>query len=140
MGMLAGRSGRGLQSQIKKEANEEAKRMAKKTADEGRLEEAARSLIGPRGGLPTLRADLLRLCALLRVQVEDWDTVDRLKEKARPVVRTLMDRRGPIGLKFKHGTQGDAQRPRHSFQSQSAAYVAIPGDGGGRRHGMAIGG
>ena len=51
--------------------------------------EAARSLIGPRSGLPTLKADLLRLAALLHVDVSEKDKVEDLKAKVKPMVELI---------------------------------------------------
>ena len=51
--------------------------------------QAARSLLGPKGGLPTLKADLLRLATLLHVDVGPTETVEKIKQKLRPMVSTL---------------------------------------------------
>ena len=50
--------------------------------------EAARALIGPRGELPSLKQDLLKLAALLHVPVTEKDKVD-LKAKVRLVLGAL---------------------------------------------------
>ncbi|CAE7399786.1 Ank3 [Symbiodinium necroappetens] len=44
---------------------------------------------GPRGGLPTLKTDLLRLASLLQVTVSERDKVDDLKAKLRPMIGLL---------------------------------------------------
>ena len=49
-----------------------------------------RKLIGPRAGLPTLRKDVLRLAALLHVEVCEKESVDQIKQKLRPIVNLLM--------------------------------------------------
>ena len=89
MGMLAARSSKGLASQVKHEALKEAKAKAMQAEKDGVREEEARQLIGPRGGLPTLRGDLLRLAALLNVPIEANMTVAQIKEKVKPTVELL---------------------------------------------------
>ena len=68
-GMLAARATKGLASRIRADAIQEAQKEAKRLKDEWKLTAAAREQIGPRGGLPVLRQDLLRLAALLHVEV-----------------------------------------------------------------------
>ena len=56
--------------------------------------EAARELIGPRGGLPTLRRDLVRLAALLNVPIQEKATVEEIKAAVRPMVQTMKGTKG----------------------------------------------
>ena len=70
-GMLAARAQRGTAAYLRKAAIAEAKAEADKLKADGKKQEALRQLVGPRGGLPTLRADLLRLAALLHVQLDE---------------------------------------------------------------------
>ncbi|CAE7780296.1 tenm3, partial [Symbiodinium necroappetens] len=85
-GMLAVTSSKGRASRVRASMLKEAQEEAAKEAD--RME-AARSLIGPRGGLPTLKADLLRLAALLHVDVSEKDKVEDLKAKVKPMVELI---------------------------------------------------
>ena len=89
MGMLAARSSKGMAAQVKSEALKEAKA---KAAQAEKDDEEARALIGPRGGLPTLRGDLVRLAALLNVPIDSKMTVAQIKEKVKPPVELLKGR------------------------------------------------
>lgn len=80
MGMMACRAAKGMGSRIKALARQQADQEAKKARAEGRQEAAVRELIGPRGGLPTLRKDLLKLAALVHVPVTDKMTVDQIRQ------------------------------------------------------------
>lgn len=51
---------------------------------DGRKEELARELLGPRGGMPRNKADLVKLAVLLNVTVDPKDTNDQLKAKCKP--------------------------------------------------------
>ena len=97
-GMLCGRAMKGLGAKLKKQAHLEALEAAKAAEESGKREQEARSMIGPKGGLPTLRGDLLRLAALLHVPVEDGDTVNQLKEKIKPTVALLKEKPEPKAL------------------------------------------
>lgn len=55
------------------------------TARQKRVEE----LVGPRGGLPRVKGELQELCVLLSIEVANDDTVEKLKEKLRPMMDTL---------------------------------------------------
>ena len=48
-----------------------------------------RELVGPRGGLPTLRKDLLKLAALVQAPVTDKMTVEQIKQAVRPIVQEI---------------------------------------------------
>ena len=93
VGMLAARSNKGLTQRLRAGVIADAKAEALQLKDEKTKIEAVRSLIGPRGGLPTLRNDLLRLAALLHVEVGERDTIEVLKTKIRPMVESL---KGPL--------------------------------------------
>ncbi|CAE7211399.1 ABCB25 [Symbiodinium natans] len=85
-GMLAARWQPGRMNRIKNAAiKEEAAALARET---DRLR-AARTLLGPKGGIPTLKADLLKLAALLHTEVADKDTVQTIRDKLRPLVADL---------------------------------------------------
>ena len=51
--------------------------------------EAARQMIGPRGGLPNLKGDLVRLATLLHVSLNGDETVEKIKGKIRPSLALL---------------------------------------------------
>ena len=85
-GMLAVTSTRGRAARVRAAMVKEAAEEASKEADRLKV---ARTLIGPRGGLPTLKADLLRLASLLNVTVSEKDKVDDLKAKIRPMIGLL---------------------------------------------------
>lgn len=88
-GMMAGRAAKGLTARVKSQAIAEAKEKAQAAMKDGTAEQEARALIGPRGGLPTLRSDLVKLAALLHVPLEDKMTVPQIKEKVKPMVDLL---------------------------------------------------
>ena len=88
-GILAGRSVKGLSAKVKQESIAEAKAHAAQAHREGTLEEQARALIGPRGGMPHLRQDLVKLAALLRVPLEEKMTVAQIKECIKPMLDVL---------------------------------------------------
>lgn len=94
VGMLAARSQKGMTLRIKKEVQQEALKEAAAVRAKGEHMEAARELIGPRGGLPTLRRDLVRLAALLNVPIKEKATVEEIKAAVRPMVQTLKGVRG----------------------------------------------
>lgn len=58
--------------------------------DRSRQASGSSQLIGPRGGLPTLRADLLKLAALLEINPPVKVTVDQLKTLIRPVLNDVI--------------------------------------------------
>ena len=89
IGILAGRSVKGLSAKVKQESIAEAKAHAAQAHREGTLEEQARALIGPRGGMPHLRQDLVKLAALLRVPLEEKMTVAQIKECIKPMLDVL---------------------------------------------------
>ena len=91
-GFLALRANKGQKDNLKAQALAEAKTQAQKIAASGQREDAARALIGPRGGLPSLRADIIKLAALLQVEVDARDTVPVLQKKVRPMVDILKNK------------------------------------------------
>ncbi|CAE6915744.1 RE2 [Symbiodinium sp. CCMP2592] len=88
-GMLAARHTKGVRAAIHGQLVEKLKKEAaeKKTREEQLT--AARALLGPKGGLPTLKQDLIRLATLLHVEVSAQDTVEKLKNKLRPTLDAL---------------------------------------------------
>ena len=87
---------RGQKSAIHREAMKHTQEMAEKQRKSGKETEHTKDLIGPRGGLPTLKKDLVALATLLHLPVGEKDTVDILKDKIRgplaTVVGSLKDR------------------------------------------------
>lgn len=88
-GMLAARSVKGTASQLRKEAFAEAQRQARVLASQDKLKLAARELLGPKGGLPTLKKDLIKLAAFLEQPIEEKATVEELKSILQPLVAKL---------------------------------------------------
>ena len=80
-GMLAARASEGISHRIRSVALMEAKEEAKKAKDAGKQQIAVRELVGPRGGLPTLRQDLLKQSALFHLDVSEKDTNATLWEQ-----------------------------------------------------------
>lgn len=115
-GMLAAKGVRGISSRVKAQAQIEAKENAKKLEAEGKQLEAARALLGPRGGLPTLRRDLLQLAALVHVEVGEKDTVEMIKQKIRPVVQSIMV--GSSGSSSKDKVEKSAAKAASSQRPQ----------------------
>ena len=56
-GFKLAKSAKGLSQRVKSAALAEAKQKAQEAEHRGEQDELARALIGPRGGLPTLRKD-----------------------------------------------------------------------------------
>lgn len=86
---------KGMTKGLKKAAQAEALEAAKQAGSTEKREQEARTLIGPKGCLPTLRRHLLKLAALLRVDIAEKDTVDTIKEKAKPMVNLLKEKPVP---------------------------------------------
>ena len=93
-GMLLARDSKKISARLRAEASEEAKKEAQQAMAKGEQEEMVRSLLGPRGGLPHLRGDLVRLAHLLHLEVGAKDTIDMLKEKIRPML-AIMSMKAP---------------------------------------------
>ena len=72
-GMLEGVAMKGMTKGLNKAAQAEALEAAKQAGSTEKREQEARTLIGLKGGLPTLRRDLLKLAALLRVEIDEKD-------------------------------------------------------------------
>ena len=88
-GMLAARHTKGVRAAIHSQLVDKLKaEAAAKSSREEQLT-AARALLGPKGGLPTLKQDLLRLATLLHVEVSAQDTVEKIKQKVRPTLDAL---------------------------------------------------
>eukprot|EP00439_Symbiodinium_sp_Y106_P055911 s2181_g7.t2 len=88
-GMLAARYTKGVKAAIQSQMVDRLRKEAAEKKAKGEELMAARSLLGPKGGLPSLKQDLLRLAVLLHVEVQSNDTVDKLKARLRPMVDTL---------------------------------------------------
>ena len=52
--------------------------------------EQLRALLGPRGGLPRLKDELVKAAVLLNTKLEPDDTVEKIRQKLQPVVKTMM--------------------------------------------------
>ena len=124
-GMLQALHVKGLASRVKKAAHEEALAEAQKKKDKVEREEEARILIGPKGGLPTLRRDLVKLAGLLHVDVDAKDTIETLKEKVRPIVNVLKEkpRSSKPATAVKSAPQPKAARAKTRPMSSTALSV-----------------
>jgi hypothetical protein len=81
---------------------------------DGQREELARELIGPRGGLPRNKTDLVKLATLLKVDVLPKDTLADITTKVKPMVEILKNR---IALKESQKNMGRTCRLRASQPS-----------------------
>ncbi|CAL1166460.1 unnamed protein product [Cladocopium goreaui] len=88
-GMIAARYMKGQAAKIRQAVIQEAKATADRLEQDQERLAAARQLVGPKGGLPALKGDLLRLATLLKLDVHDKMKVDELKELIRPMIDTL---------------------------------------------------
>lgn len=88
-GILAAKTTKGMAARIRAQALEDLKQEAKKNKAEGKQQEAVRQLIGPRGGLPVLKTDLVKLACLVNVEVGQDDTVEKLRAKVKPLVDAI---------------------------------------------------
>ncbi|CAK9035342.1 unnamed protein product [Durusdinium trenchii] len=94
-GMLAARASKGLTAQLKRDAIQEAQLEAEAATKRGEKHGMVRSLIGPKGGLPTLKADLVKLASLLNIPVQTGMTVEDLKKACRPLVAEIAQKPTP---------------------------------------------
>ena len=106
-GMIAAHYMKGQAAKIRQAVIQEAKATADRLEQDQERLAAARQLVGPKGGLPTLKGDLLRLATLLRVDVHDNMKVDDIKALIRPMIDTL-----------KGDGQPASQRPAPSSQAR----------------------
>ncbi|CAK9101246.1 Retrovirus-related Pol polyprotein from transposon RE1 (Retro element 1) (AtRE1) [Includes: Protease RE1 [Durusdinium trenchii] len=128
-GMIHAKAAKGLRKKVRDAALEEAKKEALQAEQAGNKEELARSLIGPRGGLPPLRGDLIRLAVLLNVKVDPEDNVEMLKNKVRPIVQVLKEKPTPAPSKAKSKAKPAATKPQGWTVGYSAGLVAEPSPG-----------
>lgn len=90
-GMLAAKAMKGQGRLLKAMAVQEAQHVVAQARNVAEKEMMARTLLGPRGGLPKLRQDLIKLAVLLNVDFDDSkDSVSVLQTKIRPTVQLLM--------------------------------------------------
>lgn len=118
-GLLLGQGTRGLAAKIRKAAHEEAVEAASKLKTKNQREAEARSLIGPKGGLPSLRTDLVRLASLLHVEVGPQDTIPQIKEKVKPIVDVLKDQKPPPTAAKSAAAKPKGARPKAVAMSYS---------------------
>ena len=122
-GMLEGMALKGLSKRLKNAAQAEALEAAQKAGSSAKREQEARTLIGPKGGLPTLRRDLLKLAALLHVEVDEKDTVDNIKTKVRPMVEILKSKpQPPVAVKSAAKPKGAI--PKSAARDASASSMS----------------
>ena len=75
-GYDAARASKGLSGQIKRLVALEAKREAKLMIDSHQRDLAVRELVGAKGGLPSLKKDLMKLANVANVEFDEKTTVD----------------------------------------------------------------
>ncbi|CAK9081636.1 unnamed protein product [Durusdinium trenchii] len=129
MGMIHGKTAKGLRDKMKNAAMEEALKEAKEAEAAGNKEEMARALIGPRGGLPSLRGDLLKLAALLNVEIKAEDNVETIKVKLRPMVNLLKEKPAPPQSKAKSKAKAAPSKAQGWTVGYSAGLVTEPSPG-----------
>lgn len=122
-GMLLARSSKKIAAKVKAAALAESQLEAEKLTAQGKRDEAVRSLLGPRGGLPALKADLVKLCHLLHLEVKPDDTVDTMKGKIKPMLAILKVE--PSG-KVKSVTEAKAKAVSPPAAKSSSAIVSPP--------------
>lgn len=88
-GLLAARTHRGQASKLKQASLQELKLQAAAEAEKTGRMTAIRQLIGPRGGMPTLKSDLIKLAHLVEVKVDEKDTIPIIRAKVQPVVQDI---------------------------------------------------
>lgn len=96
-GLLAARGAKGMAAKMKAAAAQEEKLKAKAIREKGEHLGAIRQLIGPRGGLPHLRGDLIKLAALLQVDVADKSAIEEIKVKVKPMIAAIVGSLPPSG-------------------------------------------
>ena len=89
MGRWGGCRSRAQAQAVRAAALAEAQHEAQQLASRMECLEAARQMIGPRGGLPNLKGDLVRLATLLHVSLYGDETVEKIKGKIRPTLALL---------------------------------------------------
>ncbi len=127
-GMLLARSTKGSAIRLKQQVLQDAQKEAKKAEENGEREEMVRQLLGPLGGLPSLRGDLIKLAALLHIQVDAKVTVEQLKAKIRPMVHTLKGGDSPKAQGTTMPSQaspGRTKTPKSTPSSPEVGQVAL---------------
>lgn len=114
-GMLAARASEGISHRIRSVALMEAKEEAKKAKDAGKQQIAVRELVGPRGGLPIFRQDLLKQSALFHLDVSEKDTNATLRENVDRLMESM-----PKSAKAK----AEAKSSSRSSQEQAPLPLA----------------
>ncbi|CAL1128158.1 unnamed protein product [Cladocopium goreaui] len=122
-GMLQALPMKGMANKIRKAVQAEAVAAAKQLASDNKREAEARTLIGPKGGLPSLRGDLVRLAALLQVTLGDKDTIEVIKEKVKPMVAILKEK--PVQpTAAKSTAKAKAAKPKSHPKDASASSMS----------------
>ena len=79
----------------------------------------------PRGGLPRLRSELVELATLLYVDVEDKDTVEKLKAKVSPVIDMIKGDKTRSALEIAQGIGRRTPRRKPQPQRQQRYQALI---------------
>ena len=71
----------------------ETQRLLQLTQEEKSMQ--LRALLGPKGGLPRLKDEILKVAALLNITTSGDDTVEVLKSQISPMVKELLSKPSP---------------------------------------------
>ena len=72
---------------------------------------AVMEVIGPRGGLPSTKGDLLDLASLLHVDVSECKNIDQIKRALRPMVQAFLQKPSGDGHSNRSGIADGAPAP-----------------------------
>ena len=131
-GFIAARAQKGQREKLRAAALEETKaRVAQESAEMDR-EIMARQLLGPRGGLPSLRSDLVKLALLLNLDPGPKETVPQLQARIRPLVELLKNKAPPSTSEQLRVERLDPLASKTPTSSTWSAVEAGEGTPGGR--------
>ena len=134
-GILAAKTTKGMAARIRAQALEDLKQEAKKNKADGKQQEAVRQLIGPRGGLPVLKADLVKLACLVNVEVGQDDTVEKLRAKVKPLVDAIALKPAPKSAPAKAKALPSSAPADHSAEVLTVGTLEQSGACGKDGHG-----
>lgn len=102
-------------------------------ATEADRELRLRALLGPRGGLPRLKSELVELAVLFRLEVKEDDRIEDLKSKIEPMVKLLKTGHTvDYGKLNKIPGRQEAAAPAAAEASASAAPFGMERDQNGQ--------
>ena len=98
----------------------------------GLREDHARELLGPRGGLPRTKGELVKLALLCNVEIKDTDTNEQIKLKIKPTVDLIINKKKSTGSSaaspspMKPSTHGLIPESKIGIQDQDQDQVSHP--------------